>query len=97
MNNVKITYYKKNEEDRFIHLEIQGELVIGDSMFSDMVGVKNEKGFTLIPMSTVTMLEAEELHKMFLTPLEIYGKMKASTLEREEQKLNGEGGNHLFS
>ena len=96
MNFVKITYYKKNEEDQFIHLRIQGELLIGDSMFSDMVGVKNEKGFTLIPMSTVTMIEAKELDDMFLTPLDIYGKMKASSLEREQQKMNGAGGNHLF-
>ena len=96
MNFVKITYYKKNEKDQFIHLKIQGNLVIGDSMFSDMVGVKNENGFTLIPMSTVTMIEAKELDDMFLTPLEIYGKMKASSLEREEKKMNGESGNHLF-
>ena len=96
MNFVKITYYKKNKDDEIVHLKIQGKLVIGDSMFSDMVGVKNEKGFTLIPMSTVTMIEAKELNEMFMTPLEIYGKLWASNLEKEEQKLNGEKPNHLF-
>tara|TARA_R100001443_G_C3323244_1_gene170578 strand:- start:123 stop:419 length:297 start_codon:yes stop_codon:yes gene_type:complete len=97
MNEVKITYYKKNEDDRFIHLKIEGSLIIGDSMFSSMIGVKNEEGFILIPINTVTMIEAKELDEMFLTPLEIFGKIKAESLEREEQNLGqGMNKNHLF-
>mgnify|MGYP000270011596 CR=1 FL=1 len=95
MDNVKITYYKKIK-DEYVHLSIEGELIIGDGMFSDFVGVNEENGLTLIPMATVTKIEAKELHQMFLTPLTLYGKIKTASMEAEMNKLSGNGGNHLF-
>ena len=95
MNNVKITYQERIDMKADL-LTLDGELVVGDAMFSEMVGVKNENGITLIPYLNIIKLEAKELDEVFLTSLDVLARMKAHMIKSENGKLNGEGGNHLF-
>ena len=43
MNQAILTYYTKNSENEYEHHKVSGELVLGNAMFSDMVGVRNKK------------------------------------------------------
>lgn len=97
MNNVKLTYYTKTKNDEYEYHTISGELLVGNAMFSDMVGVRNNEGVILIPSGTLVKLEAEELDEMFLVRFNLLKDVLSHQDEEMTNKINGNGGNHLFS
>ena len=94
MNNVILTYYTKTKNDEYEYHTISGELLVGNAMFSDMVGVKNnEEGVILVPSGALVKLQAEELDEMFLVRLK---DVLSHQDEEMSNKISGNGGNHLF-
>ena len=98
MNQVKLTYYTKTKNDEYEYHTMSGELLVGNAMFSDMVGVKNNhEGVVLIPSATLVKLEAKELDEMFLVRFNLLKDVLTHQDEEMTNKINGNGGNHLFS
>lgn len=97
MNQVILTYYTKNSENEYEHHKVSGELVVGNAMFSDMVGVKNKKeGIILFPASTLVRLQAHELDDMFLVKFGLLQEVINHQDNEMSNKINNGGGNHLF-
>ena len=98
MNNVELTYYTKNNKDEYVHHTVSGELVVGNAMFSDMIGVKNDTdGITLFPASTLVKLQAKELDRMFLVKFGLLAEVIDHQDSEMSNKIHNGGGNHLFS
>ena len=97
MNNVELTYYTKNSENEYEHHTVSGELVVGNAMFSDMVGVRNNnEGIILFPASTLVRLQAKELDDMFLVKFGLLQEVINHQDNEMSNKINNGGGNHLF-
>lgn len=98
MNNVKLTYYIQNSKNEYEHHTVSGELVVGNAMFSDMLGVRNDKeGIILFPASTLVRLEAKELDDMFFVKFNLLQEVINHQDTEMSNKINNGGGNHLFS
>jgi hypothetical protein len=97
MNHVELTYYTKNSENKYEHHTVSGELVVGNAMFSDMVGVRNNhEGIILFPASTLVRLQAKELDDMFLVKFGLLQEVINHQDTEMSNKINNGGGNHLF-
>ena len=98
MNDVILTYYTKGKNNEYKYHTISGELLVGNAMFSDMVGVKNnEEGVILIPSGALVKLQAEELDEMFLVRFNLLKDVLSHQDEEMSNKISGNAGNHLFS
>ncbi len=97
MNHVELTYYTKNSENKYERHTVSGELVVGNAMFSDMVGVRNNhEGIILFPASTLVRLQAKELDDMFLVKFGLLQEVINHQDTEMSNKINNGGGNHLF-
>lgn len=91
--NVKIIYCENGtgfSKDNFIKNTIEGELVWGNNLLKDYIGVKTNDGYIIIPSQTVISIEAETLDTMFLTDFEILKQVDDRNMRELIEEVNRE-------
>ena len=89
--NVKINYYENGTgygKDNFTKNMIEGELVWGNNLLKDYIGVKTDDGYVIIPSQSVISIEAETLDSMFLTDFELLKQVDDRNMRELIQEVN---------